>query len=128
MPFVSEAEALNLPFVDLEALARGAGEMPWRLALVGTRGLRLTYHGFPSGFSTVPHLHPNAEEFFKVLTGRALFTIGDEPEREVGPGELVLALRGVRHVIRVADDAGPMIMLALVAPNEDRPDETIEPG
>lgn len=127
MPFVSEAEALNSPFGDLEALARGAGEMPWRLALVGTPGLRVTYHGFPPGFSTVPHRHPHAEEIFTVLTGRALFTIGDEPEREVGPGELVLALRGVRHRIRVRP-TGPMTMLAAVAPNEDRPDETIEPA
>jgi quercetin dioxygenase-like cupin family protein len=128
MPFVSEAEALNLTGVDLETLARDAGEMPWRVALVGTSGLRVTYHGFPPGFSTVPHRHPHAEEFFKVLSGLALFTIGDEPERAVGPDELVLALRGVRHRIRVADDAGPMIMLACVAPNEDRSDETIEPA
>lgn len=128
MPFVSEAEALNVPWQDLEAIARDAGEMPWRVALVGTAGLRVTYHGFPAGFSTVPHRHPHAEEIFKVLSGRALFTVGDEPEREVGPGELVLALRGVRHVIRVADGAAPMIMLAAVAPNEDRPDETIEPA
>ena len=128
MPFVSEAEAFNLSMQDLEALARDAGEMPWRRALVGTPGLRVTYHGFPPGFSTVPHRHPHAEEVFAVQSGRALFTIGDEPEREVGPGELVLAMRGVRHLIRVAEGAGPMIMLAAVAPNEDRPDETIEPA
>jgi quercetin dioxygenase-like cupin family protein len=128
MPFVSEAEAFNLSMQDLEALARDAGEPPWRRALVGTQGLRVTYHGFPPGFSTVPHRHPHAEEIFTVLSGRALFTIGDAPEREVGPGELVLAMRGVRHLIRVAEGAGPMVMLAAVAPNEDRPDETIEPA
>lgn len=128
MPFVSEAEAFNLPLQDLEALARDAGELPWRLALVGTPGLRVTFHGFPPGFSTIPHRHPHAEEFFKVLSGQALFTVGDEPEHEVGRGGLVLAMRGVRHRIRVADDAGPMIMLAAVAPNEDRSDETIEPA
>lgn len=128
MPFVSESEAFNLSGLDLDALARDAGVMPWRVALVGTAGLRVTYHGFPPGFSTVPHRHPHAEEFFTVLSGTALFTIGDEAERAVGPGELVLALRGVRHRIRVADDAGPVVMLAVVAPNEDRPDETIEPA
>jgi quercetin dioxygenase-like cupin family protein len=128
MPFVSDAEALNLAAQDLEAIARGAGEMPWRVALIGTSGLRLTYHGFPPGFATVPHRHPHAEEFFTVLSGTALFTIGDGAEREVGPGELVLALRGVRHRIRVADDGGPVIMLACVAPNQDRSDETIEPA
>jgi quercetin dioxygenase-like cupin family protein len=128
MPFVPEREAINTAYLDLEALARDAGEMPWRVAPIGTPGLRLTYHGFPPGFSTIPHRHPHAEEFFKVLSGTALFTIGDEPERPVGPGVLVLALRGVRHRIRVADDAGPVILLACVAPNEDRPDETIEPA
>ena len=128
MPFVSETEALNLSIQDLDAIAHGAGEMPWRVALVGTSGLRVTYHGFPPGFSTVPHRHPHAEEFFTVLRGTAMFTVGEEPEFEAGPGELVLALRGVRHRIRVADDAGPTIMLAVVAPNQDRADETIEPA
>ena len=128
MPFVSEAEALDVPLQDLEALARDAGEMPWRLALVGTAGLRVTYHGFPAGFSTVPHRHPHAEEIFKVLSGRALFTIGDEPEREADPGSSCSPCAASDTVIRVADDAGPMIMLAAVAPNEDRPDETIEPA
>jgi quercetin dioxygenase-like cupin family protein len=127
MPFVPDTEALNLPMQDLEALARDAGEMPWRLALVGTSGMRVTCHGWPPGFSTVPHRHPHAEEVFKVLSGTALFTIGDEPEREVGPGGLVLALRGVRHRIRVGPE-GPAILLAVVAPNQDRPDETIEPA
>jgi quercetin dioxygenase-like cupin family protein len=127
MPFVSPAEAFNLPILDLEALARESGEAPWRLALVGTLGLRVTFHGWPAGFSTVPHVHPAAEEIFKVVSGRALFTIGDDPEREVGPGELVLALRGVRHLIHVGPD-GPMTLLAAVAPNEDWPEETIEPA
>ena len=128
MPFVSETEALNLSLQDLDSIARDAGEMPWRVALVGTSGMRVTYHGFPPGFSTVPHRHPHAEEFFTVLHGTALFTGGAEPVFVAGPGELVLALRGVRHRIRVADDAAPMIMLAVVAPNEDRADETIEPA
>jgi quercetin dioxygenase-like cupin family protein len=128
MPFVPDSEALNVPIADIDAIARDAGPMPWRVALVGTSGLRLTYHGFGPGFSTIPHRHPHAEEFFKVLRGTALFTIGDDPERAVGPGELVLALRGVRHLIRVAEDAEPVVLLACVAPNEDRPDETIEPA
>jgi quercetin dioxygenase-like cupin family protein len=128
MPYVPESEAFNTAFVDLDELAQEAGPMPWRKAVIGTSGMRLTYHGFPPGFATVPHKHPHAEEFFKVLRGTVLFTIGDE-ERAVGPGEVVLALRGVRHQIRVADDATePGILLATVAPNEDRPDETIEPA
>jgi quercetin dioxygenase-like cupin family protein len=127
MPFVSPAEAFNRSTVDLEALAQEAGEAPWRLCLVGTPGLRVVLLHWPVGFATVPHVHPAAEEIFKVVSGRALFTIGDQPEFEVGPGELVLAMRGERHAIRVGAD-GPMTLLAAVAPNEDWPEETIEPA
>jgi len=56
-----------------------------------------------------------------------LFMIGDEPEREVGPGQFMLAMRGVRHAIRVPEGE-PLLLVAAVAPNEDWPDETIEPA
>jgi len=93
------------PFLDLESAAREAGPPPWRICLVGTPALRVVLLHWPAGYSTVPHRHPVAEEIFQVVRGRAVFTIGDEPEREVGPGEFMLAKRGVRHVIRVAGDA-----------------------
>ena len=79
---------------------------------------------WPPGFATVPHLHPAAEEIFQVLRGRAAFTIGDDPEREVRPGEFMLARRGVLHAIRVPD--GQSAPPAAVGPNEDGADETIE--
>ncbi|HEX8940933.1 MAG TPA: cupin domain-containing protein [Candidatus Limnocylindrales bacterium] len=126
MPHVAPGEALDRAFVDLAGLADDLGPSPWRACLVGTPGLRVVLLHWPGGHATVPHLHPGAEEIFQVLRGRARFTVGDE-ERLVGPGELVLAPRGVRHVIRVPDDA-PVLLLAAVAPNEDRPDETIEPA
>jgi mannose-6-phosphate isomerase-like protein (cupin superfamily) len=128
VPFVAAGEALNRPFVDLEEIARGSGEPPWRRCLVGTPGLRVVLLAWPPGFSTVPHLHPRAEEIFSIVRGRALFTIGDEPEREVGPGSFLLAERGVRHVIRVPDGDEPLLLLAAVAPNEDRAEETVEPA
>jgi quercetin dioxygenase-like cupin family protein len=127
MPFVAPDEARNTPFLDLESVAGEAGPPPWRICLVGTPALRVVLLHWPVGYSTVPHRHPVAEEIFQVVRGRAAFTIGDEPEREVGPGEFMLAKRGVRHVIRVAGDA-PLTLMAAVAPNEDRVDETIEPA
>ena len=93
--------------------------------LVGTPALRVLLLCWPGGFATVPHVHPAAEEIFLVIGGRALFTIGDEPEREVGPGAFMFARRGIRHAIRVPDGE-PLLLLASVAPNEDRPDETVE--
>lgn len=128
MPFVPATEALNLAFMDLEGLSRGSGEPPWRRCLIGTPGLRVILLCWPPGFSSVRHVHPAAEEIFTIVSGRALFTIGDEPERKVGPGAFLFAERGVRHLIRVPDAGEPLLMLAAVAPNEDWAEETIEPA
>jgi quercetin dioxygenase-like cupin family protein len=127
VPFVTAGEALDLPHQDLAAVAAAQGPPPWRVCLVGTPGLRVVLLHWPPGHATIPHVHPHAEETFEILRGRAIFAIGEDPEREVGPGTFLLALRGVRHAIRVAGDE-PLLMLAAVAPNEDRPDETIEPA
>jgi quercetin dioxygenase-like cupin family protein len=126
MPYVTPAEGLNSPFLDLDALPGRPDEPSWRVALVGTPGLRVVLVRWEPGFATVPHHHPHAEEIFLVLEGRALFTVGDEPEREVSPGQLVFAERGTWHAIRVPLGGAPVTLLAAVAPNEDEPDETIE--
>jgi quercetin dioxygenase-like cupin family protein len=128
MPHVRDGEALDRPFVDLDALAVELGPPPWRAPLVGSGSMRVVLLHWPPGFATVPHLHPAAEETFLVLRGRALFTIGDGPEREVGSGTFLLARRGVRHAIRVPNDGESLVLLAAVSPNEDRPDETLEPA
>ena len=128
MPHVPPGAALDLPAVDLTEVAAKAGPAPWREMLVGTDGLRVVLLRWPPGFATVPHVHPHAEEIFLVLEGRAVFAIGDEPELAVGPGAFLFAPRGALHAIRVPEDGGDLTLLASVAPNEDRPDETIEPG
>ncbi len=125
MPYVNDGSALDQPFTRLDTLAEAAGPGPWRIPLVGTDGLRVVLLRWLPGYATVPHVHPGAEEIFFVVSGRASFTVGDLPEREVGPGELVLARRGTNHAIRVPGPE-PLVLLAAVAPNEDRPDETIE--
>ena len=127
MPFIAPVDALNEAFVDMDALAAEKGVPPWRVGIVAAQSLRVVLLCWPAGYHTVPHVHPAAEEVFEVLKGRAVFTIGDAPEREVGPGEFLLAARGVRHAIRVLEGE-PLLLLAAVAPNEDRPDETIEPA
>jgi quercetin dioxygenase-like cupin family protein len=125
MPFLAPDDALNAAFVDMEELAADLGPPPWRAGIIATESMRVVLLYWPAGYHTVPHVHPGAEEAFQVLRGRAIFTIGDEPERKVGPGEFVLAARGVPHAIGVTDD-GPLLLLATVAPNEDRPDEQVE--
>ncbi len=125
MPYVSASEALNDAFVDLDDQLDKLGPPPSRVCLIGTPALRVVLLHWLPGYATVPHVHPGAEEIFQVVRGRAFFTIGDEPEREVGPGQFLLAQRGVEHAIRVPKDS-PLVLLAAVAPNEDRPDEQIE--
>ena len=125
MPFVEPGEALDRPFVDLDALAVEMGPPPWRSVLVGTGGMRVVLLHLPPGYATVEHHHPRAEEIFLVLRGTAAFAIGDESEREVGPGCFAFAPRGVRHAIRVPGDE-PLLLFASVAPNEDARDETVE--
>jgi quercetin dioxygenase-like cupin family protein len=127
MPHVAEEESFNRPFLDLGALSRGLGPSQWRTSLFGTPALRVALLHWPPGYATVPHRHPAAEEIFLVISGRTCFASGDEPEREVGPGDLVLAKRDGLNAIRVPE-AAPLTLLAAVAPNDDRPDETIEPA
>lgn len=42
------------------------------------------------------HIHTNADEFFLVLEGEHVFTVGDT-EIEAGPGDLIIGPRGVPH-------------------------------
>ena len=49
------------------------------------------------GGRAAEHVHPEMEERWEVLEGRAAFRIGGE-EREAGPGEAVVAPCGVPHV------------------------------
>jgi quercetin dioxygenase-like cupin family protein len=124
MPYVSSAEGLNQPFADLDVPL--SAEMAWRTPLVATSDLRVVLLHWQPGYATVPHRHPHAAEIFIPLEGKAIFAIGNEPERAAGPGQLVLAERGVLHAIRVPADGGSLTLLAAVAPNEDMPDETVE--
>jgi quercetin dioxygenase-like cupin family protein len=49
------------------------------------------------GHRAAEHVHPGMEERFEVLEGRAAFRI-DGVETEAGPGEVVIAPPGVRHL------------------------------
>jgi mannose-6-phosphate isomerase-like protein (cupin superfamily) len=46
--------------------------------------------------STVEHVHPEAEERWEIVAGRAAFRIGSE-ELQAGPGDVVVALAGTSH-------------------------------
>lgn len=125
MPHVPDADALARPLVDLEALARAQGPGPWRLSLVGDDGARAVLLGWPAGFRTVPHRHPRASELFAIRSGRLAFRLADAPEVELRPGSLLVARPGELHGLRVLGE-DPAVLLAIVAPNEDRQDEAVD--
>ena len=125
MPYVPHADAIARPLVDLVALARAQGPGPWRLSLVGDPGGRAVLLGWPPGFRTIPHRHPGASELFAVQSGRTGFRLADLDEVEMGPGSFLVARPGELHGLRVLGDE-PVVLLAIVAPNEDRPDEAID--
>jgi quercetin dioxygenase-like cupin family protein len=125
MPYVADHGAAALAGSTLTEIAERQGPPPWRVPLFASPALRVVLLGWPAGYETVPHRHPRAQEMFHVITGRAAFGFAGEPERTVGSGAVLFAPRAVEHAIRVEGD-GKLVMLIVVAPNEDTPDETME--
>jgi mannose-6-phosphate isomerase-like protein (cupin superfamily) len=126
MPYVAPADALNLPQVDVDELVRRHGPPPWRIPVIATDIARWVLIEWPYGFTSVPHHHPYAEEVFYIVRGQADFTFeGENAPRLARPGMLLLAPRGVLHTIAVRGSE-PLLLLCSLAPNEDRPDETVE--
>ncbi len=125
MPYVPPGDAVARPDTDLGALAAERGPGPWRIPLVGDPGVRAVLLGWPPGFRTIPHRHPGASELFAVQSGRIGFRLADLPEVDLEPGSFLVARPGELHGLRVLGDE-PSVLLAIVGPNEDRPDEQVE--
>ena len=63
----------------------------------GGRLLELELFWTRKGERAPEHVHPEMEETWEVLSGRAAFRIGEE-EIQAGPGETVVAPPGTAHV------------------------------
>jgi quercetin dioxygenase-like cupin family protein len=124
MPYDRPGTGLDLPTVDLSSLIAERGEPPWRLAVVAGAPARVVLLGMTPGTVTIPHYHPRASELFQVVKGVVGLTVGDEEHLAV-PGSLVYAPCGVRHQIRVPGP-DPAVLMCVVAPNEDAPDEQVD--
>jgi quercetin dioxygenase-like cupin family protein len=123
MPY--EADAINRAFLDLDALIDEQPDPPWRLPVVADSAFRVILFRWSPGMANPLHFHPRAAEIFMILRGRAIFEIGEELPRAAGPGELMFAAPGVKHTVYPTADE-EMVMLAVLGPNEDEPDETID--
>jgi mannose-6-phosphate isomerase-like protein (cupin superfamily) len=66
------------------------------------------------GQSQKPHAHVGCDKVYLVTEGRGRFRVGDG-ERELGPGEAVMASSGEVHGIE-NDSGARLVVLTLMAP------------
>jgi len=71
----------------------------------GTDGMSVLEHRAPPGDSPPLHVHRTEDEFFYILAGEFRFRVA-ETERRPGPGEMLLARKGVPHTYRIESPEG----------------------
>lgn len=80
----------------------------------------------PIGANTVPHYHPQTEEIYYILEGKALMQIEGE-DRKVEPGDAIAIPPGKVHTIR---NVGPSVLkfLCCCAPGYENDDTILVEG
>lgn len=63
------------------------------------------------------HQHTENEELYVILSGYGTFLDENRQERQVGPGDMTLTLKGQSHGLANTGNA-PLIFLAAIAKNE----------
>jgi mannose-6-phosphate isomerase-like protein (cupin superfamily) len=71
----------------------------------GRDGISVLESLAPHGDSPPLHVHRDEDEVFHILEGELRFRVGDE-ELRAGPGETLLAPKGVPHTYRVESEHG----------------------
>ena len=62
------------------------------------------------------HSHPDTDDFFLVLAGRLTIQLPDR-DIELGPGELFVVPRGLRHRPKADDEAHVLLIEPIGTPN-----------
>jgi quercetin dioxygenase-like cupin family protein len=75
----------------------------------GADGIAVLEHRASFGDSPPLHIHHDEDEIFHVLEGVVRYRVG-ETERRAGPGEVLLAPRGIPHTYRVESREGARMM------------------
>jgi quercetin dioxygenase-like cupin family protein len=71
----------------------------------GDDGISVLESLAPRGDSPPLHVHRDEDEVFHILEGELRFRVGDD-ELRAGPGETLLAPKGVPHTYRVESERG----------------------
>ena len=62
-----------------------------------------------------PHYHETCDEYLFVVSGRAIFAMGETAPTEVNPGQLVFFKKGIVHAITPLGDE-PLVFLSVDTP------------
>lgn len=76
-----------------------------RPSAAGSDGVSIIEHCMPFGEAPPQHVHHDEDEVFHILEGRIRFRVGDR-EQVAGPGETLVAPRGLPHAFRVESERG----------------------
>ena len=74
-------------------------------ATAGKDSMCVIEHWAPPGDSPPLHIHRNEDEIFYILEGECRFRVEDS-ELRAGPGDTLIAPKGVRHTYRVESKGG----------------------
>lgn len=85
-----------------------------KVGLFASERFFLDLYCLEPGQSQQPHAHLGCDKVYLVTEGRGRFRIGED-ERELGPGEAVLAGSGEVHGIE-NDSGARLVVLTLMAP------------
>ena len=96
---------LHVPAADAPAHAVLGLTIRILIPAAATGGaLSLCEEETPPGAGPPLHIHPDGDEFFRVLEGRYRFRVG-EATMEAGPGDALFAPRGTPHAFVNAGEA-----------------------
>ncbi len=71
----------------------------------GQDGVSIIEHRVPQGDSPPLHLHRTEDEIFHILEGQFLVKVQDQEQR-AGPGDILLAPKGIPHTYRAESPEG----------------------
>lgn len=125
MPYADPQVTPNkLRTVVTEQLASHPADAMVRIPIVGTPQVRCIVVRWPVGHIEPPHRHPRAVELFLIISGRVRAGLGYASAVEGTPGTILFSAADEEHSFEVLGTE-PLVMVAIVAPNEDIPGETL---
>ncbi len=101
MPFYkqTEMEEISLPEQPMGTFQSLAGEL-----------MKVGFVTYYQSNLTIPHLHPNEEQFAYIIEGRQFMILGDD-EAVVGPGDLIHTPKNTIHSGIILDEKTLMFVV-----------------